>query len=272
MSNNFSVLISVYDNADIDHFEQALNSIIKQELKPSQIVLIKDGPLSTQFEKFISVYSTNCIIPLTIVNIEVNVGLGLALKEGIKYCNNELIVRMDADDISYPARFQKQIEFMYINPEISVLGSWVSEFNAIPGDLNRVKKVPEDHHAILSYSKYRNPLNHPSVVFRKSHVLAAGSYQSMPFFEDYFLWARMIKLGYKFHNLEESLLHFRVGNSMIGRRHGFRYLIHEFNFLISMRKMKFLSFTEFISNLIIKLPLRIIPLSLLKLIYKTFLR
>lgn len=272
MLNNFSVLISVYENADIDHFEQALHSIVNQELKPSQIVLIKDGPISTQFERLISRYFSNCIIPLTIVNIEVNVGLGLALMEGLNYCNYELIVRMDADDISYPYRFRKQIEYLCLNPEISVLGSWVSEFNIIPGDLKRVKKVPKDHQCILSYSKYRNPLNHPSVVFRKSHVLAAGSYQSMPFFEDYFLWARMIMLGYKFHNLEESLLHFRVGNSMIGRRHGFRYLIHEFNFLISMRKMKFLSLTEFISNLIIKLPLRIIPLSLLKLIYKTILR
>lgn len=267
-----SVLMSLYINVDEDQLKDAFNSIVNQSFIASQIIFVIDGPINIGINNFIQTIKNHPKIEIKVIYLNKNVGLGIALSEGLKYCTSELIARMDADDISYPTRFQKQIEFMYNNPEISVLGSWVTEFNTIPGDLNRVKKVPEDHQAILTYSKYRNPLNHPSVVFRKSHVLAAGSYQSMPFFEDYFLWARMIKLGYKIHNLEESLLHFRVGNSMIGRRHGFRYLIHEFNFLISVRKMKFLSLTEFISNLIIKLPLRIIPLSLLKLIYKTFLR
>jgi glycosyltransferase involved in cell wall biosynthesis len=271
-SNKFSVLISVYNNIIVTDLDLALKSLIEQTLQPSQIVIVLDGTVSSRIFDLISEFKRRTNVEINIVQLASNQGLGKALFEGLKYCKFELIARMDTDDFSNSNRFAKQIEFMNLNPEISVLGSWVTEFNEIPGDLNRLKKVPEDHQAILTYSKYRNPLNHPTVVFRKSHVLAAGSYQSMPFFEDYFLWARMIKMGYKFHNLRESLLHFRVGNSMIGRRHGIMYLIHEFNFLINMRKMNFLSLIEFIANLIIRLPLRILPLFILKLIYKTFLR
>ena len=112
---------------------------------------------------------------------------------------------MDADDISMPDRFQVQIEFMIQNPNISVLGTNVCEFYKEPGDLNNYKHVPLNHKEITSYSKYRNPLNHPSVVFRKRHVFESGSYQNMPFFEDYFLWVRMLKRGYQFQNLNESV-------------------------------------------------------------------
>jgi glycosyltransferase involved in cell wall biosynthesis len=269
---NFSVLISLYCKVDEKQLEFALNSLFTQSLVPNQVVVVLDGPVPMQIIDTLNYFKSQNFTELTLIKLEKNSGLGIALAEGLKYCNYDLVARMDADDIAEPNRFQKQIEFMTQNPNVSVLGTNVWEFKMETGDLNIFKHVPLSHKAIFSYSKYRNPLNHPSVVFRKTHVLESGSYQNMPFFEDYFLWVRMLKLGYQFQNLDESLLNFRIGDSMVGRRHGFQYLIHELRFLNTIRALKHISRTEYFLNIILKLPLRIIPIRLLKIIYRLFLR
>lgn len=269
---NFSVLISIYSEVDSQQLDFALDSILTQFLIPKQVVIVLDGPVPEHLIDSLNCFKSQSFTELTLIKLEKNFGLGIALAEGLKYCKYDLVARMDADDISEPNRFQKQIEFMIQNPGISVLGTNVREFVKEIGDLNISKQVPLNHKAIFKFSKYRNPINHPSVVFRKKHVLEAGSYQHMPFFEDYFLWVRMLKLGYQFQNLEENLLNFRIGNSMVGRRHGFRYFTYEYRFLSAIRSLNYITRTEYIVNIILKLPLRVLPIGLLKLAYRTILR
>jgi glycosyltransferase involved in cell wall biosynthesis len=265
-------LLSVFDNSHYHHFNLALKSLNNQILLPTELVIVLDGPVNFEIIKVIDEFKLHSKIEITIVELSQNSGLGIALAEGLKYCKYDIVARMDADDIAEPNRFQKQIEFMTNYSGISVLGTNVREFVKEIGDLNISKQVPLNHKAIFKFSKYRNPINHPSVVFRKKHVLEAGSYQHMPFFEDYFLWVRMLKLGYQFQNLEENLLNFRIGNSMVGRRHGFRYFKYEFRFLSAIRSLNYITRTEYIVNVILRLPLRVLPIGLLKLAYRTILR
>lgn len=266
----FSVLMSLYEKEDPNNLRLALESLQHQTLQAADVVIVVDGYIAEDLEKVIKEFAS--LLPIQIVILPTNVGLGRALNEGLRYCKYDLVARMDTDDICYFDRFEKQISFLHHNPDVSILGATVQEFNKIPGDLKRFRKLPVKMEEILKFARYRSPLNHPSVVFRKSHIENAGSYQDMLSFEDYFLWLRMLQKGYKIENLPESLVHFRIGNDMIGRRKGLSYLKNEYCFLKAARELGFLSNFEIFSGLLMKLPLRLLPARALEYIYRRFLR
>ena len=128
---DFSVLLSVYWKENPDWLRLSLKSIWEdQSLKPAEIVLVKDGPLTDRLEAVISQFKQSA--PLKIVPLSQNQGLGRALNEGLKFCSFDLVARMDTDDISKPDRFEKQIRFISQHPDISVVGSWVDELIDTP--------------------------------------------------------------------------------------------------------------------------------------------
>lgn len=269
---NFSVLLSVYFNENPLFFKAAFDSVLAQTLKPSQIILVEDGPLTAKLYELINEYLYLHSSLLKVVKLEKNMGLGAALNRGLQESTNEIVARMDTDDICYPDRFEKQLKFMVQNPQISVLGTAVQEFDLQPGDLDQFRALPTDSEKLLYFSKFRNPLNHPSVMFRKSHLLKVDSYQSMMLFEDYYLWVRLQLNGFKIANLSEPLLHFRVGNDMVGRRSGYGYLKKELAFLKEIKTLGFISNKEYLISILCKSPLRLLPKSILTFIYKKVLR
>ena len=117
----------------------------------------------------------------------------------------------------------------------------------------------------------RNPINHPSVIFRRSAVLDVGSYQDVPLFEDYYLWMRLIQRGYRVENQDEVLLYFRIGN-MMKRRHGIAYFRKEIQFFKRLKRERLASNSTFFALIAARLPFRILPLKILKVIYALFLR
>jgi glycosyltransferase involved in cell wall biosynthesis len=268
---DFSVLISLYDGEKPENLRLSLESVFSQTLLPSEVILVLDGPVRKELHDVLNGFRMKYHY-LKVVSLKRNVGLGLALNHGLSCCSTGIVVRMDTDDINYPDRFEKQISFLSLNPEISIAGSATQEFRNTPGDLNRYRELPSVWEKIQTFARYRNPLNHPTVIFKKSAIESVGSYQDMPLFEDYFLWMRLILGGFKIANVTEPLLHFRIGNDMIGRRHGFRYLKKEYNFLIMANKLKFINNFQLVISLILKLPLRVIPKKMLELIYNVCLR
>ena len=150
---------------------------------------------------------------------------------GLKFVKTELVARMDSDDLCCLDRFEKQLRFMAANPEISLCSRFIDEFYDNPERPVSIRRVPLTPEAILDKIKCRSPFNHVAVMFRKSAVEKVGSYQSVTFFEDYDLWFRMLMAGFKGANLPDILVYARIGNDMIGRRHGFSYVRHELNFL-----------------------------------------
>jgi glycosyltransferase involved in cell wall biosynthesis len=271
-SVKFSVLMSVYSKENPVFLTQALDSLLNQTLRPAEIVLVKDGLLSKELDDVIDDFTIMNNGLFKIIGLNKNVGLGKALAVGIEYCTNDFIARMDSDDISLPNRFFEQLSYLLDNPDIDVIGSAIEEFNQLPGDLNRFRILPINNEELMKFSKFRNPFNHPTVFFRKEAILKAGSYVHMPFFEDFYLWIRVINKGFRLTNLKQVHLYFRIGNDMIARRHGFKYLLHELNFFNESYKLRNINFGSFIYIILTRIFLRLLPKRILEFIYKKFVR
>lgn len=267
----FSVLMSVYEKEQPEFLESALESVFTQTILPDEVLIIKDGPLNSRLDAVIAKYD-NSYSTVSVLSLPMNVGLGAALNVGLLHVSNALVARMDSDDICYPGRFEQQFAFLKDHPSISIVGAAIQEFDQMPGDLSRFRRLPREPEQIVQFARYRNPLNHPTVMFRKADVLNSGSYLDMPLFEDWYLWVRMIQKGYKLYNLEVPLLHFRVGNDMVGRRYGFSYMKKELHFLLNLKAIGFLSPAAFLIGATAKLPLRLLPKSFLSFLYKSVLR
>jgi glycosyltransferase involved in cell wall biosynthesis len=266
---NFSVLISVYSKETAARLSQSLDSIFAQSKIPAEIVLVKDGVLTNKLNSLVDLYCDKYPGVFKIIQLSRNCGLGMALNIGLINCTHEYVARMDSDDICASDRFEKQLHFM-IRGGYDLVGCNIEEFNSIPGDLCSIRNVPEFYSDILNFSRFRNPFNHPSVMFRKSKVLSVGNYNSnYLFFEDWHLFVRMLKAGSSVYNIQESLLFFRVGDQMdvIKRRSGFKYVSHEFKFATFLFQISHINFAEYIFYLLVKIPIRVLPSRLIFLIY-----
>ena len=263
----FSVLLSIYVKENPLHFKFCLDSILNQTLLPDEVVIVKDGPLTVDLDNVIDDKVKKSSI-FKIIALPHNQGLGKALNEGLKFCSHELVARMDTDDIAKPERFQKQMDVFVKHPEVDVCSAWIDEFEENTAHVISTRKLPELQSEIVTYAKRRNPINHPVVMFKKSAVLAAGSYQHFPLFEDYYLWVRMLMNGSVFYNIQESLLWFRSSPDLFKRRGGWGYAIKEIKFQKALRTMGFISTPVCIKNIAIRFFTRIMPNHLRSYIYK----
>lgn len=269
----FSVLISIYYNEQSEHFNACMESIWdKQKLKPTEIILVEDGPLTSDLDRLIAMWKAKLGDVLLIIKLPENVGLGKALNEGLKHCSNEWVFRMDTDDICKADRFEKQIQFIKENPEIALFGGQILEFDQTPNDSTAIKSVPSTHADIKKFAQKRCPFNHMTVAYKKNIILALGGYRHHLFMEDYNLWLRVIGAGYTVANLPDVILYARVGNGMHTRRKGFEYIKSEKQLLKLKKELKLQSPIHANILFLIRSAFRLMPSLLLGKIYNTFLR
>ena len=167
---NYSVLMSVYHKEKPEYLRQAIESIQSQTVPASDFVLVCDGPLNPELDAVIAVKQQEMGMTLNVVRLEKNGGLGNALNEGIKHCKNELIARMDSDDIAYPDRCEKQLAVFSAHTEVSICSGIVEEFTTSPEIIDARRVPPETNAEIVEFAKKRNPFNHPCVMYKKSAV------------------------------------------------------------------------------------------------------
>ncbi|GHV54059.1 glycosyl transferase [Bacteroidia bacterium] len=271
MNSDFSVLISVYNRENPDHLDLALKSIWDyQTIKPREIVLVKDGKLTPKLDNRIEEFAQN--ICVKIVSLETNQGLGIALNEGLNHCSYDIVARMDSDDIAKPNRFEKQMQFLKDYPEYDVVGSWIDEFVNETTNIISNRILPKTNDEIFCFAKKRNPLNHPSIMFKKSSVIKAGGYKHFPFFEDYDLWVRMLMQGCRFYNIQESLLYFRSSPDTFKRRGGWKYAKEDLRFQKNLKHINFINTFTYIENIIIRFTVRILSDDIRSFIYRKFIR
>lgn len=266
----FSVLMSVYKNDDPIFFREALASLYRSTVIPDEVVLVVDGPIGHELEKEISHFSE--LLNVHLVRLKTNHGLGKALLYGFEKCSYDWIARFDSDDICHENRFEKQLSFIESNLDVDIFGSWIAEFESEPAYVHAYRKPPCDHNGILNYAKYRNPFNHMTVMYKKSSVLEAGGYQDDYLYEDYALWVRMIKNGCVTANIPEFLVYARTGNGMEVRRGGIKYVKSEVKAQYNFYKLGFISLAALVKNLAIRVPVRLVPGSVRKFIYRKTLR
>ena len=221
---NYSVLMSVYYKENAVYFDESLSSIFNQTFLTDDFVLVCDGPLNEELDSVIEKYLLKYGSILHVVRLEKNSGLGNALNIGLEHCKNELIARMDSDDVCLPDRFEKQLKIFNTIEDISISSGIILEFFESIHQPFGQRVVPEKSEQIYEYSKKRNPFNHPAVMFKKSAVMDAGSYsEEFHLFEDYYLWIRMFLKGYKGYNFQEPLVYMRTPYDMYMRRGGIQY-------------------------------------------------
>ena len=226
----FSVATSVYGKDNAEWFDSALESIIvKQTVKPSEVVLVVDGPVPEEIEKVIEKYAKICGrggVLLRVIYFPENKGLGEALKVAIESCDYELIARMDSDDIAVDNRYELQLRFMQTH-NADICGGQIEEFIGDPSKVVGRRVVPQTDTELKSYMKKRCPFNHMTVMYKKTAVMDAGNYQDWFWNEDYYLWIRKKKKNQQFANLSETLVKVRVGKDMYARRGGDKYFKSE---------------------------------------------
>lgn len=218
-----SVLMSLYIKEKPEYARACFESLLRQTIQADEWVIVEDGPLSNEMYKLLEEYQKKYPELIKRLPLKKNGGLGLALRAGVPECRNEMIARMDTDDIAREDRFEKQLSEFEKNPELDICGSHIIEFEDTIENVLSKRKVPITHNEIVEYQKTRSAFNHMTVMYKKSSVLKAGNYEHCPLMEDDMLWVRMILAGAKCANVNDYLVFARTGTAMIERRGGWAY-------------------------------------------------
>ena len=266
----FSVLMSLYSKEKPEYYDACLHSIYAQSLPASEVIIVYDGPVTSELMAVTDNWSRH--LNILVEKLPINVGLGPALNAGIQKCAYEIIFRMDTDDVCRHDRFEKQMSFMSANPDVGLLGSWISEFDVDVKSCHAERRVPSTYDEIIKQARHRNPFNHMTVCFRKSVVIKSGCYQNDYLYEDYALWVRVIMSGCRVANIPESLVFARVGNGMELRRGGLEYALSEIKVQRRFLKLGFITVWDLIVNFTLRIPVRLMPGNVRKFVYRFFLR
>lgn len=222
MKNSYSILMSVYSADNPEYLKAAIESMLNQTVKSDDFIIVKDGPLTTGLDEVLDYYSKQYDI-IHIATLEVNSGLGKALDYGLSLCKNELVARMDADDISLPNRCEKVLGLFEKDNNLSIAGTNVDEFYNDPKDSVYSRVVPSTDSEIKKFIRRRSAFNHPTVIFKKSEVIRCGGYGPLKRKQDMDLFSRMMNMGCKGANVPESLLFFRANSNNLSRRKSKEY-------------------------------------------------
>jgi len=249
-------------------FQLALESILNQSTQADEIILVVDGPVGAPLHHIIKQYQDTENERLTAIFLPENAGLTRALNHGLKHCNHPLVVRMDADDIAHRDRIKHQLGFMQAHPEVALLGTQMTEFTGSPKNLLPSKTLPLCHGEIVRKLPWRNPINHPTVCFRRDIVVKLGGYPELKFLEDYFLWSKLIARGYRCQNLPLSLLFYRFDDQTLLRRSGAKNFTNEIRLRWWLRNHDLCSTPTFLVASLMQLILRFAPISLRRYLWR----
>ncbi|MCH7296581.1 glycosyltransferase [Acinetobacter higginsii] len=269
----FSVLSSIYHKESPVHFNACMESIWDmQTLRPTEIILVEDGPLTPELNKVIEQWQNKLGDILCVKKLEKNFGTGKAKNIGLKECAYDLVCIVDTDDICAPDRFKKQIDFLNENPNVSILGGQIFEFIENIENPTGIRSVPLSHKDLKNYAKKQSPFNNMTIAYRKAHILDVGGYHHHLWMEDYNLFLRVIAKGYQVQNLSDILVYARIDNGMHGRRKGLEYIKSEKKLLDLKKELKLQDPIHANIVFLLRSVFRLLPSTMLGKIYNNFLR
>lgn len=252
MNNQFSVAISVYKNDNPEDFRKAVHSIYQyQSVKPSEIVLVQDGPIPADLKSVVEELVAEIPV-MKVVVFEENKGHAAARQAGLENTTNELVAIMDADDISVSNRFEITLKAFKQHPDVTVTGGNIKEFIGEVSNVVGSRIVPEKDNEIKEYLKDRCPMNLVTVMYNKNRVQEVGGYIDWYCEEDYYLWIRLALAGHKFYNVQEDLVYVRVGEEMYQRRGGMKYFKSETRLQKYMLDHELISWFRYLYNVTIR--------------------
>nr|AKE79699.1 glycosyltransferase [Streptococcus suis] len=268
----YSVLISLYMKERPEYLRLAVQSMLDQTVQPDEIIIVKDGQITTELQSVLNEFQSKYPELFNIVGYDEQHGLGVALNYGLKHSKNELVARMDTDDISKPDRCEKQLRKFELYPELAIVGAWVDEFTTSPDKVQSTRVVPTDSDSIYNFAKKRSAFNHPVVMYRKSAVLKQGGYADLRRNQDVDLFGRMLFAGEKAENIGESLLWFRSNDDLAKRRKSWTNTWSYINTIKRFWEMGYSSFGDLAIITMAQIGMYLMPVKLQHWVYKKFLR
>lgn len=267
----FSLLLPVYAKDDPDQLVRAFRSAVdEQTLRPAEAVIVRDGPVPPALEAVVDELIATSPVPARLLPLAENVGLADALTAGLAECGYDVVARMDADDVALPERFAKQLALL--DTGYDLVGAGLYEFVDDETVTIGVRTPPTGEEHIRRYARFHDPFNHPTVVYRRAAVEAAGGYVAVGLMEDYWLFARMLAAGARAENIAEPLVKYRVGAGAYRRRGGLRQLRAEVRLQRLMRAAGITSRWEAVRNVLIRGGYRLVPEALRTIAYRSLLQ
>ena len=266
----FTVVMSVYHADNSALFKKAVDSLLNQTVIPTEIIIVLDGPVGAEINEVLNnLIEENNVIK--VIKIEENMGLAYARKLAINAASNELIAVMDSDDVCVKDRFEVQIRELS-DGKTDVVGGWIEEFNVHPGDQGFIRKTPIEYDDIYRLGKWRNPINHVTLMFKKSSYKKIGGYSELLANEDWEMISRMLVNGIIVRSIPQVLVHVRGGSNMIARRRSSRQFWGEMKAFRLMYKCNYLNLSHLIANVSLRTVIRVLPVSFTAFLYKYVLR
>jgi len=272
---DFSVLLPVYRGDQPAFFERAVRSVTAdQKVRPTELLIVVDGPVPPGIVDVLRRAEAGVLtdgVSVRVVALRQNVGLARALEAGLAACAHDVVARADADDVSLPDRFARQVPLV-ADGGFDLVSATIVEFGDDEVDLGLVRSWPSDPDEIARTARLADPFNHPAVVYRRSAVARAGGYQHLSRLEDYWLFARMIHHGARVTNVDEPLVLYRVGAGAYHRRGGWELARSELVLQGRLLRLGFTTPAQFVRNLVVRGLWRFVPPSLRRPAYAAFTR
>ena len=187
---------------------QTLDSLVNQTFKDFDVYIVNDGSqdaTSQCIEQYAGMLQINEIVH------ERCVGVAASLNDGVLASDSQFIARLDADDIAFPHRLERQLALMHADRQVDVCGTHCEFFNGATLESAGFLTHPPHHAGIKTAMLQRNAIAHPSAIIRRSFFEQVGLYDSnADFAEDYDLWCRGISQGRIFQNIPEVLTRYRL--------------------------------------------------------------
>lgn len=265
--------MSVYIKEKGEYLRTSILSMLDQTVPPDEFIIVKDGPLTKELDLIIDKFSSDNPGLFKVIANETNLGLGPALAKGLITSRNELIARMDSDDISVKDRCEKELQKFDEDPELEMVGSFEVEFINDINNVISIHRVPESDEEIKRFMRRRCAVLHPTVIYKKSAVIRSGNYRPVLLYEDYDLFARMIlEHNVKSYNIQENLYYIRTSEDFFKRRGGVKYAKTVLKFKWEQYKKGHMSLNDFCISGFGQAFVCILPNNLRKTFYMKILR
>ena len=242
-----------------------------QTVKPSEVLLVQDGPLTDKLYTTIDLYKEKYSSIFKTLPLPHNLGLGLALRQGVRACSNEYIARMDTDDYSMPTRIEEEFNAMF-EKNVDMVGCIIDEFIGNPDNVVSHRMLPETHEQIYHFAKKRTPIAHPSVLFKKSQLIKCGNYEDCYLAEDFAIFINLLRSGAKGYNIQKPLVYMRVSDNFYKRRGGMKYLKSMLAFNKKQLNIGWFSFQDFLIRSAMNCFVCLMPNAVRNFVYKKMLR
>lgn len=263
----FSVLLPVYRADTPERLRRAVESnTVEQTRPPAEVLIVQDGPVAASLDREIHRLEAESPVPVRVLRLARNQGLAHALDAALPRCAHDVVARADADDVAYPRRFELQLPL--VEDGADLVGASMHEIGDDESRPVALRTAPVGAVRIAAVSRRRNPISHPTVVFRRSAVQAVGGYEDVPMAEDYWLWARMLHAGADVRNVAEPLVGYRISAGSYERRGGYRVLRAELGLQARLRSLGHVGFLQWATNVMVRGGYRFVPLRVRETAYR----